>query len=146
MRKKTLIKIIIICVILFSSAIIVIFLKLNFDEPKVGISRFELYCKTINVDYDDKTYSIDDKQNIHKIAEYVSNIYQNSVPVVDTAESYDIVVDFNNKIKIKISYNENRMYLFEAESDEATYNCKGHAQISDEQIKELINMMERLSA
>ena len=54
------------------------------------------------------------------------------MPVVDTAESYDIVVDFNNKIKIKISYNENRMYLFEAESDEAIYNCKGYAQISDE--------------
>lgn len=68
------------------------------------------------------------------------------MPVVDTAESYDIVVDFNNKIKIKISYNENRMYLFEAESDEAIYNCKGYAQISDEQIKELINMMERLYA
>lgn len=142
MRKRTLIKIIIICVILFILAITVIFIKLNSDKPKVGISRFELYCKTINVDYDDKTFSIDDKQNIHKIAEYVSNIYKNSVPVVDTAESYDIVVDFNNKIKIKISNNENRLYLFEAESDEATYNCKGHAQISDEQIKELINMME----
>lgn len=64
------------------------------------------------------------------------------MPVVDTAESYDIVVDFNNKIKIKISNNENRMYLFEAESDKSTYNCKGHAQISDRQIKELINMME----
>ena len=115
---------------------------MNSDKHKVGISRFELYCKTINVDYDDKTYSIDDKQNIHKIAEYVSNIYKNSVPVVDTAESYDIVVDFNNKIKIKISNNENRMYLFEAESDKSTYNCKGHAQISDRQIKELINMME----
>ena len=38
------------------------------------------------------------------------------------------------------------MYLFEAESDEAIYNCKGYAQISDEQIKELINMMERLYA
>ena len=34
------------------------------------------------------------------------------------------------------------MYLFEAESDKSTYNCKGHAQISDRQIKELINMME----
>lgn len=143
MRKRTLIKIIIICVILFSSAIIVIFLKLNFDEPKVGISRFELYCKTINVDYDDKTYSIDDKKDIHKIAEYVSDIYKNSVPVVDTTEFYDIVVDFNNRIKIKISYDENRIYLFETEPDESTYNCKGHAQISDEQIKELINMVEK---
>ncbi len=145
MQKRIIIKIIF-CLILFISAIAAIIIKLNSDKPKVGISRFELYCKTINVDYDDKTYSIDDKQNIHKIAEYVSNIYHNSVPVVDTAESYDIVVDFNNKIKIKISYNENRMYLFEAESDEAIYNCKGYAQISDEQIKELINMMERLYA
>lgn len=141
MQKRIIIKIIF-CLILFISAIAAIIIKLNSDKPKVGISRFELYCKTINVDYDDKTYSIDDKQNIHKIAEYVSNIYQNSVPVVDTAESYDIVVDFNNKIKNKISYNENRLYLFEAESDKSTYNCKGHAQISDEQIKELINMME----
>lgn len=145
MKKRTIIKVII-CLILFISAISAIIIKLNSDKPKVGISRFELYCKTINVDYDDKTYSIDDKQNIHKIAEYVSNIYKNSVPVVDTAESYDIVVDFNNKTKIKISNNENRLYLFEAESDKSTYNCKGHAQISDEQIKELINMMERLSA
>ena len=136
MQKRIIIKIIF-CLILFISAIAAIIIKLNSD-----ISRFELYCKTINVDYDDKTYSIDDKQNIHKIAEYVSNIYKNSVPVVDTAESYDIVVDFNNKIKIKISNNENRMYLFEAESDKSTYNCKGHAQISDRQIKELINMME----
>lgn len=127
---------------MFISAIAAIFIKLNSDKPKVGISRFELYCKTIRVEYDDKTFSIDDKQNIHKIAEYVNNIYKNSVPVVDTAESYDIVVDFNNKIKIKISNNENRMYLFEAESDKSTYNCKGHAQISDGQIKELINMME----
>ena len=127
MQKRIIIKIIF-CLILFISAIAAIIIK--------------LYCKTINVDYDDKTYSIDDKQNIHKIAEYVSNIYKNSVPVVDTAESYDIVVDFNNKIKIKISNNENRLYLFEAESDKSTYNCKGHAQISDEQIKELINMME----
>lgn len=127
---------------MFISAISAIIIKLNSDKPKVGISRFELYCKTINVDYDDKTFSINDKENIHKIAEYVSNIYKNSVPVVDTAESYDIVVDFNNKIKIKISNNENRMYLFEAESDKSTYNCKGHAQISDGQIKELINMME----
>ena len=141
MKKRTIIKVII-CLILFISAISAIIIKLNSDKPKVGISRFELYCKTINVDYDDKTYSIDDKQNIHKIAEYVSNIYKNSVPVVDTAESYDIVVDFNNKTKIKISNNENRLYLFEAESDKSTYNCKGHAQISDEQIKELINMME----
>ena len=141
MKKRTIIKVII-CLILFISAISAIIIKLNSDKPKVGISRFELYCKTINVDYDDKTYSIDDKQNIHKIAEYVSNIYKNSVPVVDTAESYDIVLDFNNKIKIKISNNENRLYLFEAESDKSTYNCKGHAQISDEQIKELINMME----
>ena len=130
------------CLKLFISAIAAIFIKLNSDKPKVGISRFELYCKTIRVEYDDKTFSIDDKQNIHKIAEYVNNIYKNSVPVVDTAESYDIVVDFNNKIKIKISNNENRMYLFEAESDKSTYNCKGHAQISDGQIKELINMME----
>ena len=145
MKKRTIIKVII-CLILFISAISAIIIKLNSDKPKVGISRFELYCKTINVDYDDKTYSIDDKQNIHKIAEYVSNIYKNSVPVVDTAESYAIVVDFNNKTKIKISNNENRLYLFEAESDKSTYNCKGHAQISDEQIKELINMMERLSA
>ena len=136
MQKRIIIKIIF-CLILFISAIAAIIIKLNSDKPKVGISRFELYCKTINVDYDDKTYSID-----HKIAEYVSNIYKNSVPVVDTAESYDIVVDFNNKIKIKISNNENRMYLFEAESDKSTYNCKGHAQISDRQIKELINMME----
>lgn len=141
MQKRIIIKIIF-CLILFISAIAAIIIKLNSDKPKVGISRFELYCKTINVDYDDKTYSIDDKQNIHKIAEYVSNIYKNSVPVVDTAVSYDIVVDFNNKIKIKISNNENRMYLFEAESDKSTYNCKGHAQISDRQIKELINMME----
>lgn len=141
MQKRIIIKIIF-CLILFISAIAAIIIKLNSDKPKVGISRFELYCKTINVDYDDKTYSIDDKQNIHKIAEYVSNIYKNSVPVVDTAESYYIVVDFNNKIKIKISNNENRMYLFEAESDKSTYNCKGHAQISDRQIKELINMME----
>ena len=141
MQKRIIIKIIF-CLILFISAIAAIIIKLNSDKPKVGISRFELYCKTINVDYDDKTYSIDDKQNIHKIAEYVSNIYKNSVPVVDTAESYGIVVDFNNKIKIKISNNENRLYLFEAESDKSTYNCKGHAQISDEQIKELINMME----
>lgn len=141
MQKRIIIKIIF-CLILFISAIAAIIIKLNSDKPKVGISRFELYCKTINVDYDDKTYSIDDKQNIHKIAEYVSNIYKNSVPVVDTAESYDIVADFNNKIKIKISNNENRLYLFEAESDKSTYNCKGHAQISDEQIKELINMME----
>lgn len=141
MQKRIIIKIIF-CLILFISAIAAIIIKLNSDKPKVGISRFELYCKTINVDYDDKTYSIDDKQNIHKIAEYVSNIYKNSVPVVDTAESYDIVVDFNNKIIIKISNNENRMYLFEAESDKSTYNCKGHAQISDRQIKELINMME----
>lgn len=141
MQKRIIIKIIF-CLILFISAIAAIIIKLNSDKPKVGISRFELYCKTINVDYDDKTYSIDDKQNIHKIAEYVSNIYKNSVPVVDTAESYDIVVDFNNKIKFKISNNENRMYLFEAESDKSTYNCKGHAQISDRQIKELINMME----
>ena len=141
MQKRIIIKIIF-CLILFISAIAAIIIKLNSDKPKVGISRFELYCKTINVDYDDKTYSIDDKQNIHKIAEYVSNIYKNSVPVVDTAESYDIVVDFNNKTKIKISNNENRLYLFEAESDKSTYNCKGHAQISDEQIKELINMME----
>ena len=131
MQKRIIIKIIF-CLILFISAIAAIFIKLNSDKPKVGISRFELYCKTI----------IDDKQNIHKIAEYVNNIYKNSVPVVDTAESYDIVVDFNNKIKIKISNNENRMYLFEAESDKSTYNCKGHAQISDGQIKELINMME----
>lgn len=121
MQKRIIIKIIF-CLILFISAIAAIIIKLNSDKPKVGISRFELYCKTINVDYDDKTYSIDDKQNIHKIAEYVSNIYKNSVPVVDTAESYDIVVDFNNKIKIKISNNENRMYLFEAESDKSTYN------------------------
>ena len=118
MQKRIIIKIIF-CLILFISAIAAIIIKLNSDKPKVGISRFELYCKTINVDYDDKTYSID-----------------------DTAESYDIVVDFNNKIKIKISNNENRMYLFEAESDKSTYNCKGHAQISDRQIKELINMME----
>ena len=119
MQKRIIIKIIF-CLILFISAIAAIIIKLNSDKPKVGISRFELYCKTINVDYDDKTYSIDDKQNIHKIAEYVSNIYKNSVPVVDTAESYDIVVDFNNKIKIKISNNENRLYLFEAESDKST--------------------------
>ena len=141
MQKRIIIKIIF-CLILFISAIAAIFIKLNSDKPKVGISRFELYCKTIRVEYDDKTFSIDDKQNIYKIAGYVNNIYKNSVPVVDTAESYDIVVDFNNKIKIKISNNENRMYLFEAESDKSTYNCKGHAQISDGQIKELINMME----
>lgn len=102
MQKRIIIKIIF-CLILFISAIAAIIIKLNSDKPKVGISRFELYCKTINVDYDDKTYSIDDKQNIHKIAEYVSNIYKNSVPVVDTAESYDIVVDFNNKIQIRNS-------------------------------------------
>lgn len=55
MQKRIIIKIIF-CLILFISAIAAIIIKLNSDKPKVGISRFELYCKTINVDYDDKTY------------------------------------------------------------------------------------------
>ena len=66
MQKRIIIKIIF-CLILFISAIAAIIIKLNSDKPKVGISRFELYCKTINVDYDDKTYSIDDKQSMSVI-------------------------------------------------------------------------------
>lgn len=142
MRKRTSIKVIIFCGIFFIAAITVIIIKLNSEKPKVGLSRFELYCKEIYAEYDGRIFSIDDKQNIHKIAEYVNDIYRNSVPVVDTTESYDIVVDFNNKIKIRISSDENKMYLFEAESDESTYNCKGHATISGTQIKELITMIE----
>lgn len=48
MQKRIIIKIIF-CLILFISAIAAIIIKLNSDKPKVGISRFELYCKTINV-------------------------------------------------------------------------------------------------
>ena len=43
MQKRIIIKIIF-CLILFISAIAAIIIKLNSDKPKVGISRFELYC------------------------------------------------------------------------------------------------------
>ena len=78
--------------------------------------------------------------NSPNFAEFINGIFKNSVSTVDTAESYDIVIDFHNKIKTKISIDDKKIYLFEYDSEKDIERCTGHAPITAEQIDEIINM------
>lgn len=125
-------------VILFGA--IIIYTITIHNSPKVGVSRFELFSDMIEISYNEKTVTIENKHELHNFAELINGIFKNSVSTVDTAESYDIVIDFHNKIKTKISIDDKKIYLFEYDSEKDIERCTGHAPITAEQIDEIINM------